>query len=50
MCDVTAMYFINLPHIKRNILRFPESRTRGCWVRSKYATSVLCSSPLEQHS
>ena len=26
----------------REILGNSENRTRGCWVRSRYATSVLC--------
>ena len=32
----------NLSNIKKKILENAENRTRGCWVRSKYATSVLC--------
>ena len=34
---------INLSNIKRKILENAENRTGGCWVRSEYATSVLCS-------
>ena len=36
---------INLSNIKRKILGKAENQTWGCWVRSKYATSVLSAPP-----
>ena len=38
-----AVPSINLTIFKRKILGNSENQTRGCWVRSKYATTVLCS-------
>ena len=40
-----AVPSLNLGNIKRKILGKAENGTRGCWVRSKYATSVLSSLP-----
>ena len=40
---------INISNIKRNILGDTENRTRGCWERSRYATTVLCS-PFPTHN
>ena len=33
---------INVSNIKRKIIGNPENCSRGCWVGSKYATSVPC--------
>ena len=33
----------NLSNIKRKILGNAKNQTRCCWVRSKFATSALCS-------
>ena len=38
-----AVPLANLSHIKRDILGNAKNQTRSCWVSSKYATSVLCS-------
>ena len=35
------MSSINVSNIKRKFVGNAENQTRGCWVRSKYATSVL---------
>ena len=37
------MVSVNLSNIKIKIIGNAENQTRGCWVRSRYATSVLCS-------
>ena len=39
------MSSINFSIIKRKILGNTENQTQGCWVRRKYATFVLCTSP-----
>ena len=39
----------DIKKIKRNFLGYSGNQTRGCWVRSKIATSVLCN-PLPLNS
>ena len=34
-----------ISNITRKILGNTKNQTQGCWVRSKYTTSVLCSPP-----
>ena len=41
----SAVLSINLGNIEIKILGNAENQIRGCWVRSKRATSVLCSPP-----
>ena len=41
---------IELSNIKRKVLWNAENQTWGCWVRSKYATSVLLSSLPPPHA
>ena len=40
-----ALPSINISNIKKKIIGNAKNQTQGCWVRSKYVTCVLSSTP-----